>query len=527
MNEILNINILSSMLRISTPVTLAAMGGLLCQKAGVFNIALDGMMLIGAFFGIVGVHFSGGNIWMGYLLAMTCSMLISLLYGTVGIKMKANLVYSGLAINMLSLGLTSFILNAFFDMAGSLRPAAIRTVPKLVIPVICDIPVLSQLFSGHDMMVYVSFVLVLIMWIVITKTRFGLAVASVGEHPDAARTSGIHPDRIQMITIMISGALCGLAGAHLSCDIVSEFSENMVQGRGFTAFTVVAFGNANPFLTFLASLLFGITSALGTRIDIAAIGIPSSLINTLPYIMCIVALVCSTSISKRRSRQVFQQKDQIRAVIFDMDGVLCRSEKTFIAAIQKALHEFGVDAKEEEFRAMSGASDDIFIGAVAEKHGVPYQTAMKDRAYTLYGEMAEGNVEAFKDMGHVIRKLREKGLKTAVASSADRRKVTISLKAVGLSEELFDAIISADQVREAKPAPDLFLKAAEALNITSACCIALDDSPLGIRGAKEAGMKTIAVLTDRQKEEFQNEDPTCFCQVPTECYRMIMKNRTY
>ncbi len=525
MNQILSINILSSMLRISTPVTLAAMGGLLCQKAGVFNIALDGMMLIGAFFGIVGVHFSGGNIWVGYLLAMASAMLVSLLYGTVGIKLKANLVYTGLAINMLSLGLTSFVLNAFFDMAGSLRPAAIHTVPKLVIPVLCDIPVLSQLFNGQDMMVYVAFALVLVMWVVISKTRFGLAVASVGEHPDAARTSGIHPDRIQMITILISGALCGLAGAHLSCDIVSEFSENMVQGRGFTAFTVVAFGNANPFLTFLASLLFGAASALGTRIDIAAIGIPSSLINTFPYLMCIVALVCSSSISRRRSRQLFRQKDQIRAVVFDMDGVLCKSEKTFIAAIRKALQEYGVDAKEEEFRAMSGASDDIFIGAVAEKHGVPYRTEMKDRAYTVYGEMAAGNVEAFQDMDRIIRKLREKGMKTAVASSADRRKVSISLKAVGLPEELFDAIISADQVSKAKPAPDLFLKAAEVLNITPACCVALDDSPLGIHGAKEAGMKTMAVLTDRQKEEFQEERPTCFCQVPTECYRLIVRNR--
>lgn len=525
MNDIFNVSILSSMLRISTPVTLAAMGGLLCQKAGVFNIALDGMMLIGAFFGIVGVHFSGGNIWVGYFLAMACSVLVSLLYGTVGIKLKANLVYTGLAINMLSLGLTSFILNAFFDMAGSLRPTAIHTIPKLDIPVICDVPVLAQLFSGQDTMVYVAFLLVFVMWVVISKTRFGLAVASVGEHSDAARTSGIHPDRIQMITIVISGALCGLAGAHLSCDIVSEFSENMVQGRGFTAFTVVAFGNANPFLTFLASLLFGITSALGTRIDIAGIGVPSSLINTFPYLMCIVALVCSSSLSSWHSRQLFRQKDRIRAVIFDMDGVLCKSEKTFVAAIQRALQEYGVNAGEEEFRAQSGASDDIFIGAVAEKHGVSYQTAMKDRAYTIYGEMAQGNVEPFKDMDRVIKRLREKGMKTAVASSADSRKVSISLKAVGLSEELFDAIITADQVSEAKPAPDLFLKAAEVLNIAPACCAALDDSPLGIHGAKEAGMKTIAVLTDRQKEEFQEEKPTCYCQVPTECYRWIMKNR--
>ena len=525
MNEIFNINILSSMLRISTPVTLAAMGGLLCQKAGVFNIALDGMMLIGAFFGIVGVHFSGGNIMAGYLLAMACAMLVSMLYGLVGIKLKANLVYTGLAINMLSLGLTSFILNAFFDMAGSLRPAAIHTIPKLVIPVIRDIPVLAQLFSGQDMMVYAAFILVFVMWIVISKTRFGLAVGRVGGRPEAPRTNGIHPDRIQKITNLIFRAPCGLAGAHLSCDIVSEFSENMVQGRGFTAFTVVAFGNANPFLTFLASLLFGITSALGTRIDIAAIGIPSSLINTFPYLMCIAALVFSASVSKRRSRQLFAQKDQIRAVVFDMDGVLCKSEKTFIAAIRQALLEYGVDAEEEEFRAMSGASDDLFIGAVAEKHGVSYQSAMKERAYTIYEKTAEGNVESFQGMERVIGRLREKGLKTAVASSADRRKVSISLKAVGLGEELFDAIISADQVSEAKPAPDLFIKAAEVLNVTPECCVALDDSPLGIHGAKEAGMKTIAVLTDRQKEEFQEEKPTCYCPVPTECYRWIMKNR--
>lgn len=150
---------------------------------------------------------------------------------------------------------------------------------------------------------------------------------------------------------------------------------------------------------------------------------------------------------------------------------------------------------------------------------------MKERAYTIYEKTAEGNVESFQGMERVIGRLREKGLKTAVASSADRRKVSISLKAVGLGEELFDAIISADQVSEAKPAPDLFIKAAEVLNVTPECCVALDDSPLGIHGAKEAGMKTIAVLTDRQKEEFQEEKPTCYCPVPTECYRWIMKNR--
>lgn len=523
LSQILTPSLFAAMMRISTPITLAAMGGLLCQKAGVFNIALDGMMLMGSFFGIVGVYACNGNILMGYFLAIFCTVLLSLLYGFVGIKLKANLIYTGLAINTLSLGLTSFILNAFFNMAGSLRPANINSLPKIQIPFLEKIPILSEIIVGQDMMVLITLIIVICISIIASKTKFGMAMESVGRHPDAARTSGINPERIQMTTVVLSGILCGLAGAHLSCDIVSEFSENMVQGRGFTAFTAVAFGNANPVLTFIASLLFGFSSALGTKIELAAVGIPSSLVNTFPYLLCIVALAFSTSIARKNERRSYLNPDKtIKAVVFDMDGVICKSEKAFVAAINKALEIYNIHPTPADYRKFSGACDDEFIGAVTRKYGVEYNPAMKAEAYRNYEEVGKELIEKIDGVEKLISSFRKKGLKIAIGSSADRRKISASLKAIGLDENIFDIIVSAEDVQNAKPAPDIFIFAAQGLGILPEECVALDDSPLGIIGAKTAGMKTIAVLTDRKSTEFDSSDPTFIVETTSECKKWVL-----
>ncbi len=524
MGGIFSIELIAAMLRVSTPITLAALGGLLCQKAGVFNIALEGMILVGAFFGIVGAYVSKGSIIIGYLLAIACTTLVALLYGLISIKLKANIILAGLGVNLFALGLTSFMLNAMFNMAGSLRPMNMSRFPRIQLPLVNKIPYIGNVISGHDLIVYVAIFFVVIISFVLRRMRIGLSIASVGENSDTARTAGISPDQIKLLVILLSGFFCGIAGAHLSCDMVSEFSEDMVQGRGFTAFTAVVFGSANPVLTWFASLLFGFAASLGTRIEIAAIGIPASLVNIVPYALCIIALTISVTVARKNAQRLFAKEHSIsKAVVFDMDGVLCKSEAAFITAITSVLREYGISPLPKDFRAASGASDNEFIGKVCEKYGIEYDPVMKEKAYRRYGEIAPRLVKGFFGVPRMIRKLKTKGYKIAIVSSADFQKVLISLEAIGIPKEIFDVIVSANDVERAKPAPDLFLRAAELLGMMPSDCIALDDSPLGIRGANDAGMHTIAILTDRTPKEFKQAEPDYLRSKTSRCLKTILK----
>lgn len=299
---IFNSDLLAATIRIATPVTLAALGGLMCQRAGVFNIALEGFMLIGSFAGIAFTEAAGGNVLIGLIGAMLATAITSILFGIVVVWFKANHIIAGIGINLLGFGLTSFLVKALFDSAGSFRPSVMHAIPILEIPLLKDIPFIGPAIGIHHPVTYLSIAMVAITSIILFKTPFGLAIMSVGESPDAARTAGIRPERVQLMVIIWAGALCGLAGAHLSTGIVSEYSNNMVQGRGFTAFSAVIFGNANPLLTWLVSLLFGFADALGIRIEIQNTGLPPSLLKMFPYILAIVVLTVSSAIRQKRHK---------------------------------------------------------------------------------------------------------------------------------------------------------------------------------------------------------------------------------
>lgn len=290
-------DILSSMIRIATPLTLMALGGLLCQKAGVFNIALEGFSLIGAFAGIAFVQVTGGNVYMGMLGAIICGMLFSCIYALFVTRFKANYIIASIAMNMMGLGLTSFLLRTLFQVQGRLAPDVINKLDPINIPILNNIPILSSL-SGQSIVTYVTILLVVIVYIVLFKTKAGLSICAVGESEDAATTAGIKPNKVRWKVILISGALCGLAGAYLSTVIVSQFSENMVAGRGFNAFTAFAFGNAHPIWTTLVTLLFGIAEAIGIRIELAGMNISPSIIKMFPYVLAIIALTVSSYTNK-------------------------------------------------------------------------------------------------------------------------------------------------------------------------------------------------------------------------------------
>ncbi len=294
-------DLLAATLRISTPIILAAMGGLLCMRARIFNIALEGFMLIGAFFAIAVIEWTHGSVWLGLLGGTISGIIAALLYGFVIIKLRADQIVVGIAINLLGYGLSSFLLKALFDSPGAFRPEIINKIPEVNIPFLENIPYIGDAFAHHSLMVYFSFLVVLISYILLFKTPFGLAVQSIGEEPDAAKTAGIRPEVIQIIVIIWSGALCGLAGAHLSSGIVSGFIEDMVQGRGFTAFTAIVFGVNHPIWTFFASVLFGFADALGIRIEIFGSGIPPSILKMFPYILSILVLTIGSAVRSKQN----------------------------------------------------------------------------------------------------------------------------------------------------------------------------------------------------------------------------------
>ena len=302
MDAIFNADTIASMLRIATPLALAALGGLLCQRAGVFNIALEGFILMGAFASIAFVEISGGSVWIGMAGSILAGILLSSIFGFSVIRFKANAIIAGIAINIFSLGMTSYLLRAAFDVQGRLKPAVLNKLEPVVLPIIDKIPFLGKAISGHSIVTYFSILMVFVIYILLFRTETGLKICAVGESEDAARTAGIRPDRIRWLVVLLSGAFCGLAGFYLSTEIVSQFSENMVQGRGFTAFTAVVFGAAHPVAVWLVTLLFGLADAVGIRIELAGTGIPPSIIKMFPFILAIVALTISSYSEKLRSK---------------------------------------------------------------------------------------------------------------------------------------------------------------------------------------------------------------------------------
>lgn len=302
MGAFFNADTIASMLRIATPLALAAIGGLLCQRAAVFNIALEGFMLMGSFASIAFVVLSGGSVWIGLLGSILAGVALSAIFGLSVIRFKANAIIAGIAINLFSLGMTSYLLRAAFDVQGRLKPAVIHKLEPVVLPLIDKIPFIGKAISGHSIVTYFSIVLVVLTYILLFRTETGLKICAVGESEDAARTAGIRPDRIRWLVVLLSGAFCGMAGFYLSTEIVSQFSENMVQGRGFTAFTAVVFGAAHPIAVWLVTLLFGLADAIGIRIELAGTGIPPSIIKMFPFILAIVALTISSYSEKLRMK---------------------------------------------------------------------------------------------------------------------------------------------------------------------------------------------------------------------------------
>ncbi|SFL34524.1 ABC transporter permease [Candidatus Frackibacter sp. WG13] len=270
LTQIFSLETLSSTLRMATPLAIAAIGGLYSERSGIINIALEGLMLAGAFIAVVVSYFTGIP-WLGLLGALVFGGLFAMIHAVVSIKYHADQVVSGVAINMLAAGGTVFMLNIIFNTSGTSE--SVNALPY---------------WGPFKPTVYIGLLVVFIAHYVLFKTPFGLRVRSVGEHPHAADSVGIDVEKIRYICVGISGILAGLAGAHLSLGVLDSFREGMTAGRGFIALAAMIFGKWTPFGALGASLLFGFSQAVQIRLQ--GLGIPTEFVQMIPYIFTIIAL---------------------------------------------------------------------------------------------------------------------------------------------------------------------------------------------------------------------------------------------
>lgn len=280
--------LLSQVLDLMTPVLLAAMAGALCERAGVFNIALEGKMLVGAFVAVA-TSIAFGSPFLAVLSAVLCTAIFALPLAVGGARFGGDPIVIGIGLNLLASGLTTYLLSAMFGVTGTLVDPAVTALPKMGIPGLAGIPVLGAIVSGHNGLVYLSWLLVLIFNIYLFRTRWGLRLRGIGEVPSAAAAMGANVGRYQTAIVILAGGLCGLAGAQLALGSVALFAENMTAGRGWIAVVAVMLGRANPIGVALACLGFGLADAVGLRLQ--GQGLPNQITDIAPYAITLLAMI--------------------------------------------------------------------------------------------------------------------------------------------------------------------------------------------------------------------------------------------
>ena len=292
LESVFSIGLLAATLRFATPLAFAAMGGIFSERSGVVNIGLEGMMLAGAFFGIL-VAAETGQWELGHARRHGRRRLPRVDPRLLLHPPAADQIISGFAINFLALGITGYLFRSIYGSRGT--PELGEEIPDVNLGFIKDIPFVGDIFGQLSLMIWLMLLTVFLSWVVLFKTPLGLRIRSVGEHPKAADTLGISVFKVRYAAVILSGILAGLGGAYLSFGFGNAFNENMTVGRGYIALAAVIFGNWRPFGAFGACLLFGFSSALALRLqgspllpaDVAS----GNLLQTLPYVLTLIALV--------------------------------------------------------------------------------------------------------------------------------------------------------------------------------------------------------------------------------------------
>ena len=282
--------ILGITLLYAAPLIYTAMGGVVSENTGVVNIGLEGMMTIGAVVGAT-VGYYVGNPWIAFFCAGLGGMGIALLHGIATIHFGADHVVSGTALNLLGPGLAIFLARMFFDGAAMTKPIPLKNkMPRVLNHVFPSGSALDIIF-GQYITVYIAFIVVALVYFILYKTKLGLRIRSVGEHPHAAETLGVDVYKIKYIGVLTSGFLAGLGGASLSLAVVANFRETLISGQGFIALAAVIFGGWKPHTTLLACLLFGAAEGLVIFLGSTSLTVAPDLLNMLPYVITMFAMV--------------------------------------------------------------------------------------------------------------------------------------------------------------------------------------------------------------------------------------------
>ncbi|WP_170789742.1 ABC transporter permease [Ruegeria lacuscaerulensis] len=294
------IQVLDSTIRLATPLLLACLAGLYSERAGIFDIGLEGKMLMSAFFSAA-VAAVTGSVWLGLLAGIGASLILSALHGVASITFRGNQLISGVAINFLASGMTVLVAQSWFQQGGRtpslfgggrFEPINFPFADALSsVPIIG--PIYSELLSGHSILVYVAFLMVPLTWWILYRTRFGLRLRAVGENPAAVDTAGVSVVGLRFAAVAICGVLCGIAGAYLATALQAGFVKEMTAGRGFIALAALIFAKWRPWHAMGACLLFGLLQAIALRfqnIDLGGVIIPVQVMDALPYILTVVIL---------------------------------------------------------------------------------------------------------------------------------------------------------------------------------------------------------------------------------------------
>ena len=283
-------------IRVATPILLASLGAVICERTGVVNLGLDGIMLISALFGVLGSAW-GGNLFWGVVAGIGSAVIVSGVFAYFHLVLKANAVLCGTAVNTIAGGLTVFVLQLAAGEKGSSSSLRSFSFPNVELPVIRHIPVLGDIISGHNAITYFAFFMVIVISVFLYRTPMGLRMRAVGENPGAASSVGQNVIKIRFLAILLCGALVGLGGMYLSMGYLSMFTRDMVAGRGFIALAACAMGQATPVGALISSMAFSFFDGLSNILQL--LQIPSEFVQMLPYGATILGLTIY-SIQKTR-----------------------------------------------------------------------------------------------------------------------------------------------------------------------------------------------------------------------------------
>ena len=277
-----------AILRVTTPILFASLGNVISSKAGVSNIAMEGTMLTASLAGVLASAYSKSAL-VGLLVALVVGVLFSAFMAYLSLFLGTKIIMAGIALNLFASSFTVYLLYMFTGQKGNSASLASKQLPTIDIPIIKDIPVVGEIISGHNILVYVALLSIVVIYILLNKTKLGTHIKAVGENPSAAASVGINVRKIQFISLCLSGLLAGFGGAFMSMGYLSMFTRDMIAGRGWIAIAACAMGKSMVIPTVITSFLFGIFSAIGNVLQLQ--NMPSELINTLPYVAVFIGIV--------------------------------------------------------------------------------------------------------------------------------------------------------------------------------------------------------------------------------------------